>query len=224
MTPSWHVEFFHEPSNTWHPLSMRVTRAEADWIVVTLGRTQGLSCRVVQGAVDEPPPPPLPIPQPTITTTIADVVRRAPDPRPAPPPAVLPPPEPSHRDPRNAPDVRRCLRVTPSGERCCQWRGDDASFCAFHRVYTQPAMVQRRRGPRPRLDEDDCWRQASDDATAITFHVGGEDTFYDEETALYRGVAALNWPHGRIRTRVRRTNEGMPGRAVGRWRNFRRGW
>ena len=39
------------------------------------------------------------------------------------------------------------------------------------------------------------------------------DRFYDEETALYRVPAALNWPHGRIRPRCRQTNEGKPRRV-----------
>ena len=45
------------------------------------------------------------------------------------------------------------------------------------------------------------------------------DRFYEEETALYRVPAALNWPHGRIRPRCRLTNEG---KARGFWVGRRR--
>jgi len=35
------------------------------------------------------------------------------------------------------------------------------------------------------------------------------DPFYEQETALYRVPASLNWPHGRIRPKIRRLNEGF---------------
>ena len=245
---AWRVEFFHEPSAAWIPLSMRVrTQAEADWVVATLTRTQGLSCRVrvlEQELELEPDPEPAPIARPVIkppvvTTTLTSVVRHAP--HPDPPPEA---PKPSqwqtaqwHISGERI-DPRRCLKVLANGRgRCGQWRGEHPSLCAFHRrppPEPPPLPPARPIRPVPRqwLDDADCWRQSASwsagegrnarvSAPAVTYGVGTEDTFYEEETALYRDTAALNWPHGRIRTRVRRTNEEMPGRAVGRWRNFR---
>lgn len=39
-----------------------------------------------------------------------------------------------------------------------------------------------------------------------------DDEYYKQATALYRVPASLNWAHGRIRPRVRVTNEGKPRR------------
>lgn len=217
---AWRVEFFHEPSDRWIPLSMRVrTQAEADWIVKTLLVTQGLQCRVrvlEQELALEPDPEPPPIARPVVTTTLTSVVRHAPHPDPPPPDLRF-----ERHVSGQEEDPRRCLKASASGRRCGQWRGEHPSFCAFHRptVVVRERPVPRGRPVTPQtLSREDCWQQPSETTYAVT---GTMDTFYEEETALYRDTAALNWPHGRIRTRVRRTNEEMPGRAVGRWRNFR---
>ena len=44
----------------------------------------------------------------------------------------------------------------------------------------------------------------------LTFQIGAVDHWYEQETALYREPAAMNWPHGRLRTKTRPWNEGKP--------------
>lgn len=41
-----------------------------------------------------------------------------------------------------------------------------------------------------------------------------DDRWYREQTALYREPAALNWPHGRIRPRIRRHRQDVPYKTV----------
>lgn len=43
-----------------------------------------------------------------------------------------------------------------------------------------------------------------------TFSIAPVDRWYEDETALYRIPAALNWPHGRVRPIVNRLAEGKP--------------
>ena len=61
----------------------------------------------------------------------------------------------------------------------------------------------------PRAVPDEEWLETPSTLDGYTFRLSVDvDRFYEDETALFREPAALNWPHGRIRPRCRETNEG----------------